>query len=249
MFKHKITLSLISLSLLAFASPLSADTQTGGYTYTNATPVIATSTMPKPVCKLNKTTAAPNEKILFTPVSPTSSPAKNFTWKGEVSTTTSGPIPLAFIYPGKYTVVLRANGFDNTYIEAYCPQVNVELNAVASYPPITTSPATYLFTFATSSTKALIPRELVPISVTCLNLGQNTTIGESDAVTNPKLGVIYNLQTFLRREGYLKVDPSGYFGVLTRAAVILYQRERGLPSTGYVGPMTRAEIKSQTCLG
>lgn len=43
----------------------------------------------------------------------------------------------------------------------------------------------------------------------------------------------------------LRVTPlSGYFGVLTLAAVIRYQRANAIPPTGFVGPLTRAKLNS-----
>jgi hypothetical protein len=49
------------------------------------------------------------------------------------------------------------------------------------------------------------------------------------------------LQSFLVSKGFLTMPAGvaeGYFGSLTKAAVVAYQASVGLPSTGYVGPMT-----------
>lgn len=40
------------------------------------------------------------------------------------------------------------------------------------------------------------------------------------------------------------VPATGYFGPITKAAVISYQLEKGLPGTGYVGPLTRAALNA-----
>ena len=41
----------------------------------------------------------------------------------------------------------------------------------------------------------------------------------------------------------LKVSPAtGYFGSITKAAVVAYQKANGLPATGFVGPLTRAVL-------
>ncbi len=53
---------------------------------------------------------------------------------------------------------------------------------------------------------------------------------------------VKTLQQILYNEQLLNVTPTGYFGALTRAAVIEYQRENGLPTTGFVGPLTRARL-------
>lgn len=36
--------------------------------------------------------------------------------------------------------------------------------------------------------------------------------------------------------------PTGFFGILTLSAVKKYQREQGLPATGFCGPLTRARL-------
>ncbi len=218
------------------------------YTWTNAvSPAPSASNAPRPTCLVDKTNAASNEKVIFTPVSPSNAPAAKFMWKGEVSTTTTGKIAIAFIYPGAYTVVLRAIAFDGSYVEVQCPKVNVNFDAVPT--STSTLPPAYIFPFATTTTKALIPKELTPISKDCLNFGQDISFGYSDDVEVPSQGVIYILQSFLAREGYLRSEPTGYFGSMTLSAVKAFQSFHGLPPTGYVGPMTRGAIKSQTCLG
>jgi peptidoglycan hydrolase-like protein with peptidoglycan-binding domain len=51
------------------------------------------------------------------------------------------------------------------------------------------------------------------------------------------------LQQFLMSAGYSIPDgATGYFGSETKAAVMAYQKENGLPSTGYVGPLTVAML-------
>ncbi|MCB9818435.1 DUF5011 domain-containing protein [Candidatus Nomurabacteria bacterium] len=53
---------------------------------------------------------------------------------------------------------------------------------------------------------------------------------------------IVQLQAFLRAAGFFNYPTdTGYFGPITRAAVIQYQKYHGVtPSVGYVGPLTRA---------
>ena len=51
------------------------------------------------------------------------------------------------------------------------------------------------------------------------------------------------LQKILIAEGFLKIDaPTGYFGQLTRVAVIAFQKARSIQQAGVVGPLTRAEL-------
>lgn len=54
---------------------------------------------------------------------------------------------------------------------------------------------------------------------------------------------VFVLQRFLRVSGYFSVEPTGYFGLLTAAAVRAYQLDQGLtPTIGYFGPKTRASV-------
>lgn len=57
------------------------------------------------------------------------------------------------------------------------------------------------------------------------------------------------LQDFLSTRGYLKSQPTGFFGSATRRAVIAFQNDNGLRATppGFVGPGTRAKIKEIDC--
>ncbi len=55
------------------------------------------------------------------------------------------------------------------------------------------------------------------------------------------------LQTILIADGYLNIGaPTGWFGPLTKAAVMKYQADRGIPSTGFVGPLTLAALNAGT---
>ncbi len=57
------------------------------------------------------------------------------------------------------------------------------------------------------------------------------------------------LQDFLNGRGYLKSQPTGFFGSATRRAVIDFQNDNGLRATppGYVGFGTRSKIKEIDC--
>ncbi|MEK7148370.1 MAG: peptidoglycan-binding protein [Patescibacteria group bacterium] len=55
---------------------------------------------------------------------------------------------------------------------------------------------------------------------------------------------VMELQQKLQSLGYFSQSeqPTGYFGRITRAAVIKFQEENGIPATGFVGPLTREEL-------
>lgn len=56
---------------------------------------------------------------------------------------------------------------------------------------------------------------------------------------------VVTLQTFLESQGFLTIPAGvskGYFGPLTKVAVMKYQESSGVRSTGYYGPLTRAAM-------
>lgn len=56
---------------------------------------------------------------------------------------------------------------------------------------------------------------------------------------------VTELQKILVAEGFLKVAPTGYFGTMTKVAVIAYQKAHGIsPTSGFVGPLTRALLNN-----
>lgn len=55
---------------------------------------------------------------------------------------------------------------------------------------------------------------------------------------------VTELQEFLVSKGFLNTQPTGNFYSLTLAAVKAYQTSANVPSTGFVGPLTRAAINT-----
>ncbi|TSC60942.1 MAG: Cell wall hydrolase SleB [Parcubacteria group bacterium Athens0416_74] len=54
---------------------------------------------------------------------------------------------------------------------------------------------------------------------------------------------VHGLQEFLREEGYLKADATGFFGPMTHGALAKWQVAQGLQGVGVVGPLTRERMK------
>lgn len=107
----------------------------------------------------------------------------------------------------------------------------------------------------------------------CLVLKNNLIYGDRDSQTN---GEVTQLQTFLHDNGYLTVNPTGFFGVNTKSAVRVFQiatfkgvkadgidnsivssssdrqalaeTDYRLNNTGYVGMYTRSKIAYFSCL-
>src|SRR3989338_6784263 len=80
----------------------------------------------------------------------------------------------------------------------------------------------------------------------CVALQNNLRYRDRDVNKN---GEVSTLQDFLQSQGYLKSDPSGYFGLLTFQAAKDFQKDNGISPTGYIGTITKAKIKALTCDG
>ena len=76
---------------------------------------------------------------------------------------------------------------------------------------------------------------------TMLDLTNNMRIRSADVNFN---GEVTKLQKFLHEKKFLDIAPTGYFGSMTKAAVVKFQISAGLDGTGYVGAYTRAAIKA-----
>jgi peptidoglycan hydrolase-like protein with peptidoglycan-binding domain len=81
-------------------------------------------------------------------------------------------------------------------------------------------------------------------NLSCIALSQNLKLGPLDSDT---VNEVNNLQEFLFALGYYPHGGVGEFGARTFLAVKSFQSDYGLPSTGFVGPMTRNLIKYITC--
>lgn len=55
---------------------------------------------------------------------------------------------------------------------------------------------------------------------------------------------VSDLQTKLKTLGYFTLTPTGYFGPITKASVIAFQKAQGIDPIGIVGPKTRAALQN-----
>src|SRR4051812_21639225 len=69
-------------------------------------------------------------------------------------------------------------------------------------------------------------------STGCTNISVSLSQGKYDYSTSGQVTV---LQNFLNSHGYLGVSATGYFGPMTRSAVMAFQKENGLRADGVVG--------------
>lgn len=84
---------------------------------------------------------------------------------------------------------------------------------------------------------------------TCISLQESALrYGKNDAATNGEVSV---LQKFLISKNLLSGEPTGFFGTQTMYALNAYLKSVNIvpTTTGNVGPLTKAAIKKETCVG
>jgi peptidoglycan hydrolase-like protein with peptidoglycan-binding domain len=79
----------------------------------------------------------------------------------------------------------------------------------------------------------------------CVDITSNLYLGASDYFFSGSN--VAKLQNFLISRGYLHVNATGFYGVLTFGAVRDFQRDNGIWAIGGAGPLTRAHILAMTC--
>lgn len=95
---------------------------------------------------------------------------------------------------------------------------------------------------ALSAAPALAAEEA---EVRCVELTADMAIGATDSSTG---GQVSALQAFLRDAGKLDAEPTGFFGLLTKDALISFQESNDIgPANGAVGSVTRDVIRRQSC--
>ena len=76
---------------------------------------------------------------------------------------------------------------------------------------------------------------VVPGSTTTTSSGAELSLGAEGLA-------VRELQSRLKVLGFFAPDITGYFGPITRAAVIAFQNARGIDPVGFVGPKTKAAL-------
>ncbi len=81
-------------------------------------------------------------------------------------------------------------------------------------------------------------------TVACADITRNLHYGSKDTETNHDVSI---LQDFLIERGDMRGMTTGFFGKATFTGVRSFQRANNIVATGYVGPVTRAKIKTIDC--
>jgi hypothetical protein len=112
-----------------------------------------------------------------------------------------------------------------------------------------------------TATSTIVYRAIATTTVASPKL-PNTGIGDQTSITVAQAVAIFNrplgtgmsgvdvtaLQTALVEKGFLVIPikiTKGYYGALTRSAVLKYQAHSSLPLAGVFGPMTKAKLISE----
>jgi hypothetical protein len=132
------------------------------------------------------------------------------------------------VVPTNSTVVDGVDQCDAGYIDNAYKQCIPGQVPTSSQPIATTSVSTPI----TQITVA------IPTSTATFTVNTNLRVGASG-------NDVISLQSFLVSKGFLTLPAGtaqGYFGNLTKKALVSFQASVSLPATGYCGPMTRAII-------
>jgi hypothetical protein len=86
-----------------------------------------------------------------------------------------------------------------------------------------------------------VRKNSVPCSLATVDLSLGD--GEGDTLKEH----VKNLQSFLKEKGHFTYTATGYFGKLTKAALMSFQKSQGLAQTGEFTSAVREKIKNLKC--
>jgi peptidoglycan hydrolase-like protein with peptidoglycan-binding domain len=78
-----------------------------------------------------------------------------------------------------------------------------------------------------------------------------TMVAQSNLAMGSRGDDVSSLQMFLESKGFLAMPQGaahGYFGGLTRSALIRYQSSVGIRATGFYGPLTRGAMANDSSM-
>jgi hypothetical protein len=79
----------------------------------------------------------------------------------------------------------------------------------------------------------------------CVVADVDLSIGDGEGDLNKIY--VKNLQNFLKEKGYFNLEPTGYFGKITRASLVNFQKDSNLTQNGELDLATRTYIKTLNC--
>lgn len=71
------------------------------------------------------------------------------------------------------------------------------------------------------------------------------SLGDGEGGVNKEY--VKNLQNFLKEKGYFSIEPTGYFGKITKNSLINFQKASNLSQTGELDVSSRNYIKTLNC--
>jgi peptidoglycan hydrolase-like protein with peptidoglycan-binding domain len=86
--------------------------------------------------------------------------------------------------------------------------------------------------------------ELKKNAVQCFVTDATLSLGDGEGSETTD---VRRLQDFLREKGFFKLKSTGWFGKVTRASLIAFQKENGLAQTGEFDAATKAKAHSLSC--
>ncbi len=95
-----------------------------------------------------------------------------------------------------------------------------------------------------SMKKIILAAVLIPaILLSVIPMSQAEAHGNANLGMGARGEDVINLQSTLETKGYFPQGTvKGYFGPITKDAVVKFQGENGLPTTGFYGPLTYAKL-------
>jgi murein L,D-transpeptidase YcbB/YkuD len=145
------------------------------------------------------------------------------------------------ILPPQYQSVVDPNVIEPLTLDPANANKTFSQIIVAAYPNVmtqTSTPATSSSSASVDSTPSTPVNTTTTTPSLTIAINQNLSVGASG-------NDVISLQSFLMNKGFLTLPAGtaqGYFGNLTKTALVSFQASVSLPATGYCGPMTRAAI-------
>jgi len=131
------------------------------------------------------------------------------------------------------------------YVYTQQKQVNPPVTENVALPHTTSTQTT---TQASSTTQNFAESKKVVPNSQCANIHNDLSVGSTDVTTKGEVSI---LQNFLRSQGWLKHEATGYYDDATALAVKKLQTISGLETshiTGSLGPMERGILIQVSCL-